>query len=57
MTKRFLDEEIPDDPQLFHPVYITSDEREKFNGISRMSTDVVRGKILKRIDDIVCCST
>ena len=54
ISRQFLNEEIPDDPELLHPVYITTEENLKYNDISRMSKDAIQGTILNKIENILC---
>ena len=54
LTTEFLDEELPEDPQLLHPVFVTPEENKKYNDISRMSKDVILGTVLHKIESISC---
>ena len=39
MTKNFLNEEIPNDDQLLHPVYVTLQERVEHNNTTRKTKE------------------
>ena len=53
ISQMFLpDESIPNDPALFHPVYVMSTERAHLNDIAFQKKDCIKGQILKQIEDI-----
>lgn len=52
----FLNEEIVDD-RLTHPIYITPEERVKYNDISNMTNAKIKEKTIKLIKDIPCEDT
>lgn len=56
ISKKFLDEPVPDDITLTHPVYVTQEERAKFNDIANMTKDIISGKILKKAESITTLS-
>ena len=41
ITENFLNEEIPKDDQLLHPVYVTLQERVKHNDIKRKTKETL----------------
>ena len=52
----FLNKDILDD-RLTHPIYITPEEKAKYNDISNMKKDQIKGKIIKLVNDIPCHDT
>ena len=52
ISKNYLRESIPDDPTLLHPVYVTPEEREKFNNVKNMIKDAISAEIFKMFEKI-----
>ena len=55
--KNFLHEEILENDQLLHPVYITPEEKAELNDIRRKTKETLRSYINSYISQILCRNT
>ena len=55
ISKHYLGEQIPENPYLLHAVYITPEEREKFNNVQFIAEDA-KSKFWKKREKVSGCA-